>query len=241
MTSQVAAPPARPGAAGGARSDRWVPLALIGLVLIPVIAGSLRLIEVFGGPHNLPANPRITASPVPVVVHIISACGYAVLGAFQFSPRLRRRRPSWHRLAGRALVALGLTAALSAIWMTLFYARPQSTGDLLPVRVAFPAAMAASILLGFTAIRHGDVCRHRAWMTRAYALGLGAGTQVFTLGFGKPIFGTSELTIALLLIAAWCINLPIAEYLIRRPQTRQTARSSPSREPRDPEPIAGPG
>ena len=54
--------------------------------------------------------------------------------------------------------------------------------------------MAASIVLGFTAIRRGDVARHRAWMTRAYALALGAGTQVFTQGIGHAVFGTSELT-----------------------------------------------
>jgi uncharacterized membrane protein len=226
VTSGVVAV-AETGRTGRRRSDRWIPIALIGLVLIPVIAGPLRLVEVFGGPHNLTANPRITASPVPVVVHIISACGYAVLGAFQFSPQLRRRHPGWHRRTGRALVVLGLTVALSALWMTLFYPRPQGTGALLPVRLAFPAAMAAGIILGFSAIRRGDIRRHRAWMTRAYAIALGAGTQVFTLGFGKPIFGTSELTIALLLIAAWCINLPIAEYIIRRPKTRRIATETP--------------
>ena len=44
-------------------SDVWVPAVLIALVLIPITAGSLRLVEVFGGPHQLPANPRIAASP----------------------------------------------------------------------------------------------------------------------------------------------------------------------------------
>ena len=54
--------------------------------------------------------------------------------------------------------------------------------------------MAACIVLGFAAIRRGDVARHRAWMTRAYALALGAGTQVFTLGIGAAVFGPGELT-----------------------------------------------
>ena len=51
----------------------WVPLCLVALVLIPAMSGSLRLVEVFGGPQLLPANPRIAASPVPVVVHIMCA------------------------------------------------------------------------------------------------------------------------------------------------------------------------
>ncbi len=212
MTVQPAACPTRSTGWGG-----WVPFALIALVLVPAIAGSLRLVELAGGPHLMPANPRITASPLPVIVHIICAVLYAVLGAFQFSAALRRRRPGWHRAAGRALVALGLAVAFSALWMTEFYPRQPGTGELAYVfRLAFGSGMAASIILGFTAIRGGDVARHRAWMTRAYALALGAGTQVFTLGIGKAVFGTSELTYDLSLGAGWVINLAVAEYVIRR-------------------------
>jgi uncharacterized membrane protein len=200
---------------------RWVPFALIAVVIIPAIAGSLRLLELAGGPHLMPANPRVSASPAPVIVHIICALSYAILGAFQFSAGFRRRRPGWHRMAGRVLVALGLAVALSALWMTQFYPRQPGTGDLTYVfRLAFGSGMAASIVLGFTAIRHGDVTRHRAWMTRAYALALGAGTQAFTQGIGEPIFGISETSNALLRGAGWVINLAIADYVIRRPSRR---------------------
>jgi uncharacterized membrane protein len=197
----------------------WVPIALIALVVVPAIAGSLRLLELAGGPHLLPANPRASASPVPVVIHIVCALTYAILGAFQFSTALRRRRPGWHRMAGRLLVVLGLAVALSALWMTQFYPRQSGTGDLTHVfRLAFGSGMAASIVLGYAAIRRGDVTRHQAWMTRAYALALGAGTQVFTQGVGEPIFGSSETSNAFLLGAGWAINLAVAEYLIRRPR-----------------------
>ena len=53
-------------------------------------------------------------------------------------------------------------------------------------------------------------------MTRAYALALGAGTQVLTEGFGQAIFGTSDRTTALLQGAGWVINLAVAELVIRR-------------------------
>jgi uncharacterized membrane protein len=207
------------------RSTGWVPVALIALVVVPAIAGSLRLLELAGGPQLIAVNPRMTASPVPVVVHIISAVAYAVLGAFQFSSRFRRRRPGWHRVAGRIVVVLGLAVAFSALWMTLFYARQPGTGELAyAFRLAFGSGMAASIILGLTAIRRRDIARHRAWMTRAYALALGAGTQVFTLGVGKAIFGTSTVTNDLCLVAAWAINLAVAEYVIRRPASRRRAR-----------------
>lgn len=219
MTVHAAARPIR-----STRSIGWVPFALVALALVPAVTGSLRLVEVAGGPHVMPANPRLTAFPLPVVVHIVSALVYAVLGAFQFSAALRRRRPGWHRVAGRVLVVLGLAVACSALWMTQFQ---RGTGELAHVfRLAFGSGMVASIILGFTAIRRGDVARHLAWMTRAYALALGAGTQVFTQGIGKAVFGTSELNTALMLGAGWGINLAVAEYVIRRRTSgRRTGRA----------------
>ena len=226
MTVPAPARPTRSTGWGG-----WVPLPLIALILIPAISGSLRLVEVFGGPHLLPANPRIAASPVPLVVHIMCAVPYAVLGALQFSSSFRRRRPRWHRASGRVVVGLGLAAAFSGLWMTQFYPRQPGTGELAYLfRLAFGSGMAASIILGFTAIRGGDVARHLAWMTRAYALALGAGTQPFTLGIGKALFGTSELTFDLSLGAGWAINIAVAEYVIRRRgNSRTTSRPTISR------------
>jgi uncharacterized membrane protein len=200
-----------------ARRGGWVQVALLALVLVPVVAGSLRLVELAGGPQSLPVNPRAEASPAPIVVHIVSALLYAVLGAFQFSAALRRRWPRWHRRAGRVLLVLGMSVALSALWMTQFYARPEHTGELLYLfRLAFGSSMAAFIILGFSAVRRRDIAGHRAWMTRAYALALGAGTQVFTQGIGEAVLGTQEVTRDLLLGSAWVINLAAAEHLIRR-------------------------
>jgi hypothetical protein len=59
-------------------------------------------------------------------------------------------------------------------------------------------------------------------MTRAYALALGAGTQLFTLGIGPAVFGTNEITHDLSLGAAWVINLAVAEYIIRRCGSQRT-------------------
>jgi hypothetical protein len=53
-------------------------------------------------------------------------------------------------------------------------------------------------------------------MTRAFAVALGAGTQVFTQGIGNPVVGTSELSTDLSLGAGWAINLAVAEYVTRR-------------------------
>jgi uncharacterized membrane protein len=201
-----------------AGSAKWLIAGLLLLSAIPMAAGAFRLTELTGGAQITPANARFFASPLPVVVHIVSASVFALLGAFQFSTRFRRRRPRWHRIAGRLLVPCGLLVGLSALWMTLFYPRAAGTGDLLSaLRLLFGSAMVMSIVLGFAAIRRGDVTRHRAWMMRGYAIGLGAGTQTLTLLAGELIAGPpSELSRALLMGAGWVINLAVAEWAIRR-------------------------
>ena len=57
--------------------------------------------------------------------------------------------------------------------------------------------MAASTVLGFTAIRRRDITAHRAWMVRAYALAVAADTQAFTQGIGEALIGTSQLSTVL--------------------------------------------
>ncbi len=207
------------------RGPTWrLPLALVLLAIVPMFGGSIRLIELAGDVQITPDNDHVfITTPIPIVVHIISACLYSVLGAFQFSAGLRRRHRGWHRVAGRVLIPLGLVAALSALWMTLFYPWPAGTGALLYLfRLAFASAMTISIVLGFAAIRRRDVRHHRRWMTRAYAIGLGAGTQIFTLGFGEAIFGTAAVTHDLLMGAAWVINLAIAEWSLGTWHIRRT-------------------
>jgi uncharacterized membrane protein len=205
-----------------ARQGGWgVPIALLMLSAVPLAAGAFRLTELSGGAEITPANARFFASPLPVVLHILSAGFYAILGAFQFASGFRRRSPGWHRAAGRLLVPCGLLVGVSGLWMTLFYPRPDGDGDLLTAfRLLFGSIMVVSIVFGFGAIRGGDVSGHRAWMMRGYAIGLGAGTQVLTGFAGELIVGRpDELGRALLMGAGWVINLAVAEWVIRKRPT----------------------
>lgn len=204
--------------ASSARADRLVPAALIALSVIPVAAGAVRLGELTGGAEITPENARFFAAPLPAVLHILSVSLFCIPGAFQFAPGIRRRRPGWHRGAGRLLVPCGLVAALSGLWMTQFYPPVMGDGPLLyGIRLVVGSAMTLFIVLGFAAIRRRDIARHRAWMMRGYALGLGAGTQALT---HLPWFLfpgiQGELTRALLMGAGWTINLAVAEWIIRR-------------------------
>jgi uncharacterized membrane protein len=195
-----------------------VPAGLVALSAIPLAAGSLRLVQLAGGPDLIPADHRFAGFPAALVVHIVGAAVFALVGALQFVPRLRRSHRTWHRRAGRLVAGAGLAVAGSALWLTLFYEPQPGTGNLLYVlRLVFASAMAAGLLLGVTAIRRRDIASHRAWMIRAYALGLAAGTQVFTDGIAGVVFGTGELRSDLAKGAGWVLNLAVAEWVIRRP------------------------
>ena len=84
------------------RRSTWrVPIALVALGAVPVTAGALRLVELSGGTTAMASDARFDATPLPVVLHIACAAVFAIVGAFQFAPHLRRRRVGWHRRAGR--------------------------------------------------------------------------------------------------------------------------------------------
>jgi hypothetical protein len=210
------------------RSTRrgWrLPAALLALTVVPVTAGMVRLAELATGAEVTPHNARYFDSPVPIVLHIVAVTLFGVLGVFQFVPGIRRRRPGWHRRAGRVLVLSGLGTALTGMWMTIFYDVPEGDGATFGavylMRLAVSTGLVVSMVLAFAAIRGRDVVRHRAWMIRGYALAMGAGTQVFThaplLLTGTQPTGYAR---AVAMGAGWLINIVVAEWVIRRGPAR---------------------
>lgn len=223
MTTTIARPTRQTSRAG------WlVPVGLILLTLIPIVAGAARVTELSGAPAITADNARFVTSPIPVIVHIVGATLFSILGAFQFVPGLRRRN-RWHRLAGRVLVPAGVAVALSGIWMAVLSEHAPADGVALSaLRVIFATLMLVFIALGVRAIVRRDFVDHGAWMTRAYALAVAAGTQAIVLIPQTIIFGKYEETSrAVFMGAAWVINLAIAELVIRRRAARRTvARAS---------------
>ncbi len=201
------------------RADWPLLVGLMVMSAVPSLAGVIRLVGLAGGAEITPDNTRFFAVPLPVVLHIISALPFCVLGAFQLAPGFRRRWPAWHRRAGRLLVLCGIVAGLSGLWMTQFYPLyPRLQDNLLyGFRILFGSAMVLSITLGLIAILRRDIAQHRAWMIRGYAIGQGAGTQALTGLLWVLIFGTmSEPAREWLLGVSWIINLAVAEWIIRR-------------------------
>jgi uncharacterized membrane protein len=197
---------------------RLTTTGLLLLALVPAVAGSVRLVELSGDPVVTADNASYVASPLPVVVHVVGAVVFSVLGAFQLAPWFRRRHLGLHRRAGRVLVPAGLATSLSGLWMTFGYDVPASDSAWLDLfRVVFGTAMTLALVLGVRAVLRRDLRAHRAWMLRGYAIGMGAGTQVLTHLPWVVAAGAPGMTAhVLLMLLGWAVNVAVAEAVIRR-------------------------
>ncbi|MDO5503968.1 MAG: DUF2306 domain-containing protein [Actinomycetia bacterium] len=210
---EVVVPQRRPS-----RRSWAVPVGLVALGIVPMVAGALRIVELGGGPALTHNDPRFTATPLPVIVHVVSGVAFSVAGAFQVSSAVRRRWPKWHRTAGRVLLPTGLVAGVSALWLTV--ALPWAGDDgwtLYLLRLGFGAAMVGALVLGAVELGRRRYREHGAWMLRGYAIGAAAGTQaLISLPVAIVAEAPTGLLRAALLGAGWVINLAVAEWVIQR-------------------------
>ena len=200
------------------RLSGWgIPVALLLLSVVPILAGFVRLEQIFNGVVTA-ENARFLGSPLPGSLHIIAVLLFSLLGALQFAPRLRRAFPRWHRRAGRVVVPAGLVAALTGLWMAHFYALPPTDGvALYYTRMVVGVWMIFALCRGYIAVRRRAFGSHQDWMLRGYAIGLGAGTQVLTsvpyfIVVGQPDTGMRAVLMGL----GWAINFVFAEWIIYR-------------------------
>lgn len=207
-----------------------VTIGLLCLSFVPVAAGVFRMTQLATGADLPPDKVHLAVTPLPVVLHVVSAALFAVLGAIQFVPSLRRGRATWHRAAGRFALPAGYAVAGTALWMTAFYDLPPQDGPLLNVMRYFVGVgmLGAALSTAVWALLRRNYPLHGDAMIIAYALGMGAGTQVVV---GMPwvlLVGTPGQTAnALLMGLGWLINLKVAERVIRaRRRARQALASA---------------
>lgn len=217
----VTRPIARQKAVRQRQRSGW--LAISGLVLLsalPVLGGVLRLKDVSAGA----ASALPVTSTVAIVGHIVAMTVFCILGAFQFSPALRSGR-GWHRAAGRALIPAGFIAALSSVWIAVFFRGPSDELALAMIRLVFAVAMTVLLVLGVIAIKRRDFAAHGAWMTRAYAIAVSGGTQALVVALWTiPAGEVDAYGEASLVAAGFVINSVVAELLIRRRSGRRVSR-----------------
>ena len=203
-------------------TNRTLPIVLGITMIIPAVGS---LYRVFDLTSQWDWALKFTATHVdnlPLLIHAISAVTFLILGAFQILPGFRSRNLARHRKLGRIAGVAGLIAALSGVWMTLAH-QEISTLPLLYARLLFGTLWAVFILLAIRNVLKKRLPQHRAFMIRAYAIALTAGTLPFIYLPIYLIWG--ELPPLLddgVQVIGWIVNLAVAEWIIRRPTRART-------------------
>ena len=124
------------------RGPGWLlPAGLITFGLVPILANALRRVAMAVAPAT-PSSGEGGGMSLPVILHVVGATVFVVLGALQFSAGFRRRRPSWHRIAGRLAILAALLAAGSGIWLAF-----ATLADYSPLLFVFRLLAAAGLAL----------------------------------------------------------------------------------------------
>lgn len=194
-----------------------VPAALILYALLPIVTSAMRLIEVAGGPTETADNARFLVMPLQIYLHAGGGIFFLILGAFQFSQLLRARFPRWHRWSGRVVFLTGAAVAISALWMTETFPDTQigNPPEIYGLRMLFGLGLLVCLALGLKAAMGRDIAAHRAWMMRAFAIGLGGSTTAVLLLPWYLLIGTPPTKLFVFATgAAWVFNLIVAQRFI---------------------------
>lgn len=207
-----------------------IPAGLLLLGLVPVATGAMSLLAVRAGMVTgaiAPESVNYVANPVPIGLHIVAGSLFNLLGVLQFTHAIRRKWPGVHRWTGRMFILAGLVTAVSAVWMNQFF--PAFGGWLkYSSNLIFGLGLGLALVIAYRAIRRRDIATHRAWMMRAYAIGLGVATQrLLVIPYAVATNAIpADPWLGLLLWAGWLINLGVVELLLwreRQPRRRLAA------------------
>jgi uncharacterized membrane protein len=209
--------------------SNWVamsePLRTKGFALFGVVDpfAADRPAEVRRFDGNFRDNRRMT------LLHILPGALFLLFGFLQFSSRIRARWVAFHRWSGRVLLAAACILIVPALFLGLL--TPYGgIGEAIAIAL-FGGVFPIILAVGFAAIRRGDVTRHRAWMTRAFAIGVGVSIE--RLFFGPldllltPAGFRPPAIFAISIWMAWIVAVVVAELWLRTvpgPRTQEDTK-----------------
>lgn len=147
-------------------------------------------------------------------LHVVFGVMALLAGPWQFFPKLRNRRLSFHRNLGKVYIVACLTGGLAGLIIALF-----ATGGIISTLGFSGLALGWLITtsMAYVRIRQKNIDEHYRWMVRSFALTFAAVTlriwlPMFTSGFGWE-FVPSYRFISWF---CWVPNLLFAEFVILR-------------------------
>ena len=108
--------------------------------------------------------------PFLIFPHIVAGILALLSGPPQFSSRLRRRNPRFHRVLGRVYVVSVLIAAPLAVVLAYHRRIPHITPYFFLASSLQASAWIITTVAAFLTARNRHVQEHRQWMVRSYAV-----------------------------------------------------------------------
>ncbi|WP_309663535.1 DUF2306 domain-containing protein, partial [Tabrizicola sp.] len=190
-------------------------LALGFFTFIPVLSALVQVVQVPTGTYP-EDSARLAVAPIAWFAHVLAGAAFGVVGPMQFIRALRNRFGALHRVSGRIFVVSGAILGLSGLSLLAQVASVRTPlADI--ARGLFGLALLIALALAMAAIRNREFLRHRAWMIRAYAIGMGLGAVglVFFpiyLVTGQPPMGLAS---DILFVGSWVMAIVIGEVIVR--------------------------
>jgi uncharacterized membrane protein len=199
----------------------WVPILLWLFGGIVVFSGIMRFAItgqalITGQPVADPVFMVYVHQPWLPAIHILAGTVFMLLGPLQFIPSIRRHWPRIHRVSGRVFIICGLIAAVTALGVE--FAFPLRGGYFKrAAMVLFSLALLVALVIAWRAAVRRRIDLHRAWVVRAYAIGLSLSTTRLYFIPAYLIYGNpSEFEAATVTWLGFCINCLAAEWIVRR-------------------------
>jgi uncharacterized membrane protein len=174
-----------------------------------------RALDTYSGiAHESLFELRYLEHPLITAVHMLSGILFIALAPLQFTKKIRLKNLSLHRRLGKVLMVCALVSGVYGLVAAVAF---PAFGGLASEASAwfFGPIFIFSILRAFWCARNKKILQHREWMIRAFALGLGVGTQrviLIMLMVGSDYSFETSFGPALWL--GFGLNLLIAEYWI---------------------------
>lgn len=204
----------------------WIPPALWLLGSLAILSALYRIYVtgeavVTGVMPTDPADLHYVKHAALTGMHVIPGLIFLLLGPLQFIASIRARWPRFHRWSGRLFIVSGLFLAVSAIIINIVF--PPFGGWFKSLAVyIFSAAQIITLVIALRAILRRDVVRHRAWMIRAFAIGLAISTMRIFFIPAYLLFGVpSDFTVGLGMWVGFVVNIVVAEWILWRERSRR--------------------
>jgi len=176
-------------------------------------------------PDMGPFLQRYVDHPVLTLFHTLPGLLFLLLGSMQFMAPIRRRIPKIHRMSGRVFLVIAMSVGVAAIVMTFrfpIFGMTLNQG----IGLLFGVFMLLGFSKAFIHVRAGRYPRHREWMIRGFATGLGVAIFRVLLDDVLPRMGFEFMSAwNTAMVLCFPILLGVAEFWIwaTRPKAKLAA------------------